>query len=281
MAGITCFLAATACGTSQTIPEDVGQESRNAVFPTNQAEVRFVEPTSSEVFGEYSFAAVSILDDELILRGEYEVGVPVTLVDKLGHPHLIGTTSEKKQHSYFSESDGAVTYSYSEVQLNSSYHQESPIKYQDYLFAIVGQYDSYSVLPFWACLESKSTYSEMSDLLVSTVLEGNTMYWDDRPLIDCNNPTLMSFQFQDEVGWLFCYDRSSNGGDAALRAYVLLLRDMAFKLNTGISAMPLVFRIENDLFVYANYIGDSSGDRGCSIRMLNESGLTWFNWYGI
>lgn len=270
---VSLQLFSIACGTtSQSTAGTAEQEFLGEDLSADWSGIIPVQRENVDRFGTFGFAAVSKLG-QWVIHGDFEPGESVTLFGRSGFALSHGITLGQDQ--YPGES---TSFTYTNIDISPDFPVDGNATDHDFMFAIVGEYADYEVIPYWSW---RGDWDLVHDLAyqVSEVFTVHDMNgYDNTPLIEiCGNPEVLRFYHGDNSGLVVCFGKTGFS-ENTLHTYVIIYDNMAFRLSTGTAGIPMIFSVGDELFAAYNYTGDHSGEIGQSVSHLGRDGFTWSNW---
>lgn len=260
---LTCLIVPS-CGT-RTTNDRPTQEFLNRRTEIAWAQIRFGRPSQTESFGQFSFTPVQRNGDNYALVGEHMAGIPVTLVNSLGFPYYQGETIASEQP--------LQGYMFPATLLDNHETTESFTP----LFAVLGTYDSFEVIPLWSISSDSSIHN---DLNVSTFGFEHVGHYS-------RNPDVYAFFHNNVMGYLLCYSDRNTGESWFYeeqwigKYYVIIYDNYGYRLQTSKGhGSPLLFSIDSTLFAYIYFNGCEGGFNGPHILEINGNGLSWSYYMG-
>lgn len=270
------FLALTlACiGVSCEEENATSQEPFSQEFLSRDVEIDWsaVEPVDREFvtwFNSFAFAAVSRLDGELIIHGEFNSDLPVTLFNGSGYPVNNGYTSSQEEYT-----GDMTSFSYTKLDMEVDFPMDSSQWEHHFKYAIVGEFENYEVVPFWPWHHNNGNdIAEQASSLVYEADEQNTLTLIQR----CGNPEIFRFFSGENHGIMICFEQTGSISANLLRTYVVIYSGNYFTVDVECASTPILFQVNGELFVWAEYSGYHCGTNGEYIQHLHEDGKCWSN----
>lgn len=262
------------CGTVNT--NDTGSCSQEFLGRDVEIDWSAVEPVERKYatwFNTFAFAAVSRVDDELFIHGEFDSDLPVTLLNGSGFPVNQGFTGSQEEYT-----GAACSFPYTELNIEIEFPIDSPSWQQhDFIFAIVGEFEDYEVIPLWPWNENRygTTAESVSSLAQNAAQNQNVR---GLKLIEhCGNPEIFRFFSGENDGIMVCFEQTGSISENLLRTYVVIYNGNHFTVVVECASTPILFRVNGELFLWAKYSGYHYGVTGQLIRHLHEDGKCWSN----
>ncbi len=250
------------------------QEPLSQEFLSRDIEIDWstVEPIEREFvtwFNSFAFAAVSRLDGELIIHGEFNSNLPVTLINGSGFPINSGYTGSQEEYT------GEMTsFSYTKLDIEVDFPVDSSQWEHDFTFAIVGEFENLEVVPLWPWHHNSGhSIAEQASSLVFETDEQNTSTLIQR----CGNPEIFRFFSGENHGIMISFEQTGSISANLLRTYVVIYNGHYFTINVECASTPILFQVNGELFVWAEFSGYHYGGTGEYIQHLYEDGKCWSN----
>jgi hypothetical protein len=259
-----------ACTTSELYT----QEFLNQDIEIDWSGVQLIEKEYMIGFDTFAFAAVSRIEGEFFIHGEFNSGLPVTLINKSGYPSHNGFTED--QGIYQCESGIINDFIYTKLDVLEWIPDSSSSSGHDFIFAIVGEFEDYEVVPIWSWQGGSRNIAEQA----STLAFNNSQYSRGLPplLERCVNPDVFRFFSGEDSGIMVCFEGTGSiSTDVLLRTYVVVINNNAFIVDVSIATAPMLFRVNGELFIAAEYSGYHNGMHGQFIIQLDADGKSWGN----